>query len=290
MLCFPHAKINLGLYVTNKRSDGFHNIQTLFYPIPSHDILEIVPADKPALYLSGQALEGAAESNSCWKAYRLLQNDYDLPPVAIYLHKLIPAGAGLGGGSSDATHTLLMLNRLFELLLSDEQLLDYAAQLGSDCAFFTQTQPMLAEGRGELLRSVKLSLNGYYLLLVLPGVHVSTAEAYAGISPKAPQYALETTIHLPVEEWRQQLSNDFEEHIFRKYPLLSEIKTTLYNKGAVYAAMSGSGSTVFGLFTDEQLCKEAATGFELSNNIDLQLFSLSANRQFAANSYGKLCG
>jgi len=262
MICFPHVKINLGLYVTNKRSDGFHDIQTLFYPIPYHDILEIVPADKPALYLSGQALEGAADSNSCWKAYRLLQNDYDLPPVAIYLHKLIPAGAGLGGGSSDATHTLLMLNRLFELLLSDEQLLDYAAQLGSDCAFFTQTQPMLAEGRGELLRPVKLSLNGYYLLLVFPGVHISTAEAYAGISPKAPQYALETTIHLPVEEWRQQLSNDFEEHIFRKYPLLGEIKTTLYNKGAVYAAMSGSGSTVFGLFTDEQLCKEAAAGFE----------------------------
>ncbi|MCL2097431.1 MAG: 4-(cytidine 5'-diphospho)-2-C-methyl-D-erythritol kinase [Bacteroidales bacterium] len=262
MICFPHAKINLGLYVTDKRSDGFHNIQTLFYPIPYHDILEIVPADKAAIYLSGRTIEGSIDNNSCWKAYCLLQRDFDLPPAAIYLHKLIPSGAGLGGGSSDASHTLLALNRLFELHLSDEQLLTYAAQLGSDCAFFTQSKPVLAEGRGELLRPAELSLAGYYLLLALPKMPINTAEAYAGIRPKAPQYALEKTINLPVKEWRQQLSNDFEEHTFRQYPMLSSIKTTLYNKGAVYAAMTGSGSALFGLFSDELLCNKAAAGFD----------------------------
>jgi len=261
MIGFPHAKINLGLYVTGKRTDGFHAIQTLFYPIPYCDILEIVPADKAALYLSGKAIEGLIENNSCWKAYRLLQNDYDLPPAAIYLHKMIPTGAGLGGGSSDAAHCLLMLNRLFALHLSNDQLLHYAAQLGSDCAFFTQTQAMFADGRGELLRPATIALNGYYLLLVLPEVHISTAEAYAGIRPKAPLFALEQAVALPITTWRQQLSNDFEEHIFQQYPLLSDIKAALYSKGAVYAAMSGSGSTLFGLFADEQLCNEAAAGF-----------------------------
>jgi len=265
MLCFPHAKINLGLYVTGKRTDGFHTIQTLLYPLPYYDILEIVTSDKPAIYLSGKTIDGSTDTNLCWKAYRLLQNDYDLPPAAIYLHKLIPTGAGLGGGSSDAAHTLLTLNHLFELNLSKEQLLFYAAQLGSDCAFFTQTQPMLAEGRGELLQPVDISLAGYYLLLVLPNVHISTAEAYAGISPKTPQYALEETINLSVTEWRHQLSNDFEKHIFKKHPLLADIKTTLYNKGAVYAAMSGSGSTIFGLFNDEFLCKEAVADFKIQS-------------------------
>jgi 4-diphosphocytidyl-2-C-methyl-D-erythritol kinase len=186
-----------------------------------------------------------------------------LPPVAIYLHTVIPTGAGLGGGSSDATHTLLTLNRLFELNLSNDQFLHYAARLGSDCAFFTQTQPMLAEGRGEQLRPAKLSLAGYYLLLVFPEVSISTAEAYSGISPKAPQYVLEKTVNLPVKEWRHQLNNDFEEHIFQRYPLLGEIKAALYAKGAVYAAMSGSGSTVFGLFAEELLCKGAATALDL---------------------------
>lgn len=273
MLCFPHAKINLGLYVTGKRPDGFHTIQTLFYPIPYYDILEIVPADKPAIYLSGEALEGSTDNNSSWKAYRLLQNDYVLPPVVIYLHKLIPAGAGLGGGSSDATHTLLTLNRLFELNLSDGQLLHYAAQLGSDCAFFTQSQPMLAEGRGELLHPAKVSLSGYCLLLVFPGIHISTAEAYAGICPKAPPFALEETISLPVTEWQHLLSNDFEGHIFKQYPLLGKIKADLYGKGAVYAAMSGSGSTIFGLFSNELLCRRAAEELKSSgfNVHDLKL-------------------
>jgi 4-diphosphocytidyl-2-C-methyl-D-erythritol kinase len=278
MLCFPHAKINLGLYVTGKRPDGFHTIQTLFYPIPYYDILEIVPADKPAIYLSGEALEGSTDNNSSWKAYRLLQNDYVLPPVVIYLHKLIPAGAGLGGGSSDATHTLLTLNRLFELNLSDGQLLHYAAQLGSDCAFFTQSQPMLAEGRGELLHPAKVSLSGYCLLLVFPGIHISTAEAYAGIRPKAPPFALEETISLPVTEWQHLLSNDFEDHIFKQYPLLGKIKADLYGKGAVYAAMSGSGSTIFGLVSNELLCRRAAeelksSGFKVH---DLKLSLLPA--------------
>ncbi|MDR0296070.1 MAG: 4-(cytidine 5'-diphospho)-2-C-methyl-D-erythritol kinase [Prevotellaceae bacterium] len=267
MLCFPHAKINLGLYVTDKRSDGFHTIQTLFYPIPYHDILEIVPSNKSTIYLSGKTIEGPTDNNLCWKAYRLLQNDCALPPVAIYLHKLIPSGAGLGGGSSNATHTLLSLNRLFELNLPTGQLLAYAAQLGSDCAFFTQAQPMLAEGRGELLRPVEISLAGYYLLLVFPNVHISTAEAYAGISPKTPQHVLEKTISLPIKEWRHQLSNDFEKHIFKQYPLLGNIKASLYNKGAVYAAMSGSGSTIFGLFTDKFLCNETAASFSFSTYI-----------------------
>ena len=247
MICFPHAKINLGLHVLNRRPDGFHNIATLFYPIPFHDMLEIVPAASTALHVSGLSVESALEDNLCMKAYRLLERDYPLPPVAIYLHKVIPMGAGLGGGSSNAAHTLLMLNNLFRLNIPEQQLFDYAATLGSDCPFFIQSQPALACGRGEVLQYSGLRLNGYYLLLALPDVHVSTAEAYAGVSPKAAAVPLEEIIKLPVAQWKNSLANDFETKVFTRYPQLAGIKAQLYEQGAVYAAMSGSGSTLFGL-------------------------------------------
>ena len=248
MICFPHAKINLGLHVQSKRPDGFHNIATLFYPIPYHDILEVVPAASTALHVSGLSVESALEDNLCMKAYRLLERDYPLPPVAIYLHKAIPMGAGLGGGSSDAAHTLLMLNNLFRLNIPEQQLFDYAAMLGSDCPFFIQSQPALAGGRGEILQYTHFRLKGYYLQLVFPGVHVSTAEAYAGITPKEPAMPLEEVIKLPVAQWKNSLVNDFETSVFARYPQLAGLKDQLYAQGAVYAAMSGSGSALFGLF------------------------------------------
>jgi 4-diphosphocytidyl-2-C-methyl-D-erythritol kinase len=252
VVLFPPAKINIGLQVIAKRSDGFHNINTLFYPLPFCDVLELCPAGKTALHLTGLPVEGTVEDNLCMKAYRILQKDYKLPPVAIHLHKIIPTGGGLGGGSSDASHTLLALNTLFSLQCTEQQLMDYAAQLGSDCAFFIQPKPALAEGRGEILHPAGICLSGYYVLLVKPPVQVSTAGAYAGISPQQPAQPLRELVNLPVAEWRGKVVNDFEAGVFARHPELAAIKAGLYRKGAIYAAMSGSGATVFGLFADEK--------------------------------------
>lgn len=262
MITFPHAKINLGLFVTGKRPDGFHNLQTLFYPIPYRDILEIIPAAKTELHLSGIPVQGAADDNLCLKAYRLLAHDFQLPPVAIYLHKVIPMGGGLGGGSSDAAHTLLLLNNLFRINIPAMDLLNYAAMLGSDCAFFTQSHAALAEGRGEILKYAHVDLSNYFLLLVLPPVHVSTAEAYAGIVAQEPEEPLERIISRPVDAWKEPLINDFELSIFSRHPLLGDIKLELYRLNAVYAAMSGSGSTLFGLFDNEEDLQQARRAFD----------------------------
>jgi 4-diphosphocytidyl-2-C-methyl-D-erythritol kinase len=252
MLLFPPAKINLGLHVTAKRPDGFHRIETLLCPVTLHDILEIVPSAHFSLRLSGLPLAGAEETNLCVKACRLLQAAFDLPPVTICLHKTIPPGAGLGGGSSDAAATLQGLNRLFSLQLSGEQLHRYAAQLGSDCAFFLHRQPMLAAGRGELLTTFPMpQLQPCFIAIIKPPVSVNTAEAYAGITPRHPAQPLASLLAQPPEHWKNTLTNDFEAPAFARFPALAQIKRQLYEAGATYAAMSGSGSALFGLFPDE---------------------------------------
>lgn len=248
MVVFPHCKINLGLHIVEKRADGYHNIETCFYPVPFTDILEVIKAESFSFSQSGIAVPGAVESNLCVKAYQLLKQDFSLPAVHMHLHKAIPTGAGLGGGSADAAFTIRALNSLFELNLTLDKQQQYAAALGSDCAFFIQDKPMIGKGRGELLTTSAVSLSGRYLVLVKPEIHISTAEAYAGVTPKQPSIALEEILNMPVAEWKNRLKNDFEPSVFARQPLLAEIKQTLYNKGAAYACMSGSGATVYGVF------------------------------------------
>lgn len=251
MVLFPHAKINLGLRVLRKRSDSFHELHTLFYPVVAvRDMLEMLPASLTTLHVSGIDVPGDAESNLCVKAHELLQRDYPaVKPVNIYLHKQIPIGAGLGGGSSDGAFALRLLNRLFKLELNTEQLLPYAAQLGSDCPFFLYDGPCLASGRGEILTPLSLDLSGYRIILVNPGIHVNTGWAFKELDRSetahytAPEHALPA-----VSEWRDTMHNDFEPAVFKAFPEVSAIKDQLYERGAVYASMSGSGSTVYGLF------------------------------------------
>jgi 4-diphosphocytidyl-2-C-methyl-D-erythritol kinase len=251
MVAFPHCKINLGLQVISKREDGFHTIETCFYPVPWTDILEIIPSTEFSFTSSGEEIPGKEESNLCIRAYRLWQERYSLSPVKIHLHKVLPTGAGLGGGSSDAAFTFRLLNSMANLNLSNIQLREFASQLGSDCAFFVDDKPMMGRGRGEQLSEVSLSLKGFFLVLVKPGIHVSTADAYAGVKPKNPQYTLAEILSQPVSEWKHALINDFEISVFKKFPAIESVKHELYNQGAVYASMSGSGSAVFGIFKSE---------------------------------------
>jgi len=257
MILYPNAKINIGLKVIEKRPDGFHNLETFFFPIGLTDILEIVESEKTTLTLYGICLEGRQEDNLCIKAYELLSKDFNLPPVEIHLFKRIPPGAGLGGGSSDAAHTLIALNKLFCINLSSETLAQYSARLGSDCPFFVYSnglnseegEGMLANGRGEILTPFKVpQLKGLKIKTVVPPVFVSTADAYRGVTPQIPQYSLRDQLLMPVEGWKETVRNDFESSVFKKHPLIEEHKQDLYNKGAIYASMSGSGSAVFGLF------------------------------------------
>jgi 4-diphosphocytidyl-2-C-methyl-D-erythritol kinase len=249
MVSFPPCKINLGLHIIRKRADGFHDLETCFYPVPWTDILEVIPSDSLSFTSSGIAIPGNAEDNLCLKAYELLKNDFDLAPVNIHLHKIIPTGAGLGGGSSDAAHTIRLLNIVFKLNLTVDTMMNYAAKLGSDCAFFIQDKPMMGTGRGEILKEFPLSLRGKFMVLIKPNVHVSTAEAYAGISPHQPETDLQHILERQVlPEWKTSLKNDFEESVFHKYPVIASIKENLYNHGAIYACMSGSGASVFGIF------------------------------------------
>ncbi|MCE7863169.1 MAG: 4-(cytidine 5'-diphospho)-2-C-methyl-D-erythritol kinase [Bacteroidetes bacterium CHB5] len=248
MVSFPHCKINLGLHIVAKRDDGYHNIETCFYPVPRTDILEVIKATQFEFTTSGLPVAGLPEQNLCVKAYRLLVNDFKLGPVKIHLHKILPMGAGVGGGSADAAFILRTLNSLFQLKLSQDQLKSYALELGSDCAFFLQDQPMLAEGRGEVLSAAPVNLKGKYLVLVKPNVHVATADAYAGVVPAKPAHKLIDILQQPLPSWREQLVNDFETSIFKKFPELADLKMQLYNHGAGYASMSGSGASVFGIF------------------------------------------
>lgn len=248
MITFPNAKINLGLRITDKRPDGFHNLQSCFYPVGWSDVLEVIPAAIPGFSSSGLPIPGAAETNLCVRAYQLLKADFDLPPVQLHLHKLVPIGAGLGGGSSDASFTLKLLNDRFQLGLSLTQLENYARQLGSDCAFFVQNRPMYCIEKGDLFEEIAVDLGGYYLLLVYPNLAISTAEAYASIRPHRPQTALYDDLLAPVDTWRTTIHNDFEDSLFPRYPILASVKQQLYEAGALYASMSGSGSTVYGIF------------------------------------------
>ncbi|MEE4257854.1 MAG: 4-(cytidine 5'-diphospho)-2-C-methyl-D-erythritol kinase [Bacteroidales bacterium] len=246
MITFPNAKINLGLHVIRKRDDGFHDIETVFYPIKMHDSLEIMPAAEHSLKLYGPVLPRG--ENLVTKAYRLLYEKYDIPPIDVHLLKHIPTGSGLGGGSSDAAFTLLMLNEMFELGISTSGLKKHAALLGSDCTFFIENKPAIASGRGEILDCIELDLSGYRIELSHPGIHVSTPEAYAMVRPVDHRPSLREIIHQPIAEWKENLLNDFEEPVFKKYPAIRAAKEELYAQGAIYAAMSGSGSSVFGLF------------------------------------------
>ena len=235
--------------------DGFHNLETVFLPVLLQDALEIVQTERSqnvSINITGRAIECNADENICVKAYRLLQKDFpQLPPVQIHLHKVIPTGAGLGGGSADGAFTLLLLNKKFSLQLTEEALIRYALQLGSDCPFFIINKPCFATGRGEGLKEINLDLSHYKLILINPGIHVATGWAFSQLTPNEQRPSLFQLIQQPVSEWKNNLTNDFEAPIFSKYPEISNIKDDLYRQGAVYAAMSGSGSTVFGLFEKE---------------------------------------
>ncbi|RAV99806.1 4-(cytidine 5'-diphospho)-2-C-methyl-D-erythritol kinase [Pseudochryseolinea flava] len=248
MIAFPPCKINLGLHVVSKRSDGFHDLETCFLPVPWTDILEIIPATQTSFTRTGTTIPGNDADNLCLRAYQLLATSHNIPPVSIHLHKVIPTGAGLGGGSSDAAHTLRLLNTIFNLNLSTEDLMNHAATLGSDCAFFVQDNPMIGRGRGEVLTPVEVNLKGKYLVLVKPDIHVSTAAAYSNIKPATPQHELEKILNMPIGHWKELLCNDFERTVFAQYPAIGSIKAQLYEFGAHYASMSGSGATVFGIF------------------------------------------
>jgi 4-diphosphocytidyl-2-C-methyl-D-erythritol kinase len=257
MICFPNAKINLGLNVLGKRPDGYHNIETVFYPIPLCDALEVVGAETFSFTQTGIPLDAPAEDNLAVKAMRLL-SAYKLPPLEVHLHKAIPSGAGLGGGSSDAAYMLKLLNNFGKLGLGDDELEKMASRLGADCPFFIRNTPVFASGTGNVFEPLNLSLKGLYLCLVTPGIAISTAEAYAALRPQPPSVSLREIIRLPIKEWKRLMTNDFEQSIFGKYPDLAAIKQSLYQAGAVYASMSGSGSSVFGLF-EEPVSKEALT-------------------------------
>lgn len=260
MIAFPNAKINIGLNVIEKRPDGFHNIESIFFPILDvKDILEIVEnfdSSDVVFSSSGITIPGNKNENLCLKAYHLIKNDFDIPPVKIHLHKIIPIGAGLGGGSSDAAFTLKILNQLFHLEISQKKLLEYARQLGSDCAFFIVNKPIYAFNKGDEFYDVELNLNNYKILVDYPSIHISTADAYAGITPKKPRYSILELIKNPIESWKNNIFNDFEKSILKKFPEIEESKIKMYQNGAIYASMTGSGSAVFGIFDNKSNPKD----------------------------------
>jgi len=257
MICFPNAKINLGLNIISKRPDNYHNIETVFYPINLCDALEIVPAKdgKTTFTQTGIPIAGEPEKNLVMKALNLLKTQFEIPEIDIYLRKNIPFGAGLGGGSSNAAFMLKLVNDFANLQLTTKQLEEYASQIGADCAFFIQNQPVFAEGIGNIFTPTEFSLKGYYLCLIKPDIHVSTQEAYAGIKPQQPTESITKIIQSPINTWKNRLINDFEAGIFTQHPRIGEIKQQLYELGAFYASMSGSGSSVFGIFEEEKTNK-----------------------------------
>lgn len=251
MVNFPNAKINIGLNIIEKRSDGFHNIESIFYPIQCCDVLEILPSKTTNFKSSGIEIPGSTDGNLCLKAYNLLKVDFDILPVDIHLLKAIPIGAGLGGGSADGAFTLKLLNEINKLNLSTFQLENYAKKLGSDCAFFIENIPKYCFGKGDEFEEIELDLSGKYLVLINPNIHISTAEAYAGIIPKKPEKSIRELVKKPITDWKDSIENDFEKSLFPKYPILEEIKQKLYRLGAEYASMTGSGSTLYGIFESE---------------------------------------
>ena len=248
MVVFPNAKINLGLNVVERRPDGFHNLETVFFPVSLSDVLEVLPGSRTQLEITGIQVDGSMENNLVFRAWRFLSDDFGIPPVHIYLHKVIPMGAGLGGGSSDGALMLKLLNQLFELHLNPEQLKDYAVRLGADCPFFIDNLPSFATGIGDRLTPLVMNIGSLKMVIVKPPVSVNTGMAYKAIIPTHPVKSLAELVCQPLETWRGGLVNDFEKPVFEMFPEISAVKEKLYEMGAVYSAMSGSGSAVFGLF------------------------------------------
>ncbi|MET4083822.1 4-diphosphocytidyl-2-C-methyl-D-erythritol kinase [Pedobacter sp. UYP30] len=251
MLSFPNAKINLGLNITAKRDDGYHNIETVFYPIGIKDVLEITDAPEVSCEIHGIEVPGSANDNLCLKAFNLLAADFNIIPQKINLLKNIPVGAGLGGGSADAAFTLKLVNQRFGLGLSDEQLWQYARKLGADCAFFIKNKPAFAFNKGDEFEDVKIDLNKYFLVVVMPTIHVSTANAYANVKPQRQVKSIKEIIEQPMGTWKEELTNDFEDSVFKDHPAIAKIKAELYDEGAIFALLSGSGASVFGIFEKE---------------------------------------
>ncbi len=255
MVVFPNAKINLGLQVVSRRQDGYHHIDSLFYPIGFCDVLEILPCKQGenfSFQQLGEELDCEQETNLVVRAYRLLEKEYALPPIRLILKKNIPTGAGLGGGSADASFTLRGINEMFSLGLNQTRLEKYALKLGADCPFFINNSPCLVSGVGEVLHPIDFSLKGYFMVLLKPDIHVSTAEAYSRIIAQKPALSIAEIIKYPVEQWKTRLKNDFEASVIPNHPVIQTLKDDLYKQGAVYASMSGSGAAVYGLFEQEQ--------------------------------------
>jgi 4-diphosphocytidyl-2-C-methyl-D-erythritol kinase len=255
VIVFPNSKINLGLHILRKRTDGYHDIETVYYPLPLRDALEVITMASQErtstlpFSSTGLPIDGGYVSNLCIKAYRLLKKDFPrIPHIRIHLHKVIPAGGGLGGGSADASFTLDLLNNMFSLGISRDRLMEYAYELGSDCPYFLINKPCFATGRGEILEPIDVDLSAYEIVVVNPGVHVSTGTAFTNIVPSTPGTSLKEIIQLPIEQWKLKMQNDFEKTIFKLHREIVDVKDTLYSKGAIFASMSGSGSTVFGIF------------------------------------------
>ena len=253
MITFPNAKINLGLNIVSKRNDGFHNIESVFYPVAWSDILEIVPSKEFSFGCSGLPIPGETKNNLIIKAFELIKNENLLnidAQVAIHLHKILPMGAGIGGGSSDGAFALKTINEIFSIGISEDHLQKLAGKLGSDCPFFIKNEVAFCTGKGDVFEKIDFSLKGKYLVLVNPQVHVSTAEAYSGIQPKSPEISIPEILKMPIEQWKNYLKNDFEERIIKNYPKIGQTKEQLYKIGAAYASMTGSGSTVYGIFEE----------------------------------------
>ena len=252
MVVYPNAKINIGLYVTGKREDGFHNLETIYYPVGIKDILEINRINSAqgvcVFENTGLPINCPDDKNLVVRAYKMLASAFSLPAIEVRLHKVIPYGAGLGGGSADAAFMLQALNAYFELKIPERNLLNYAARLGSDCSFFLKNRPLFAGGTGNEFEETELLLNDYTIMVVKPDCGVSTTEAYASVTPSAPSFNLRHLNELPIEQWKEYIRNDFEEQAFGRYPEIKRIKEALYNMGALYASMTGSGSGVFGIF------------------------------------------
>lgn len=252
MISFPNAKINIGLNVIEKRSDGYHNIESIFYPVGWKDALEVIPSAELKLDASGLAIPGKTEGNLIYKAFQLMRPHFRLKKEAhFHLHKVIPMGAGLGGGSADGAFALNLLNEVFDCQLNQSEIHEYAAQLGSDCPFFVVNKPSFVFDRGVKFEQIDLDLSSFYIVLVNPSIHIGTKEAYAGITPKLPEKSLLNLVRQPIQTWKENIKNDFEESLLISYPMIAELKEQLYNQGALYASMTGSGSTVYGIFEKE---------------------------------------
>jgi 4-diphosphocytidyl-2-C-methyl-D-erythritol kinase len=259
MVFFPSAKINIGLNVIEKRKDGFHNIETVFFPIDLCDVLEFAESSGKKSCLSCSGISPGTvniEDNLVIKAFRLLQRNFNLPDIEVHLHKIIPVGAGLGGGSSDAAFMLKALNEYFKLDLDHKNLLPYSRALGSDCSFFLNNTISFASGKGDDLKSITVDLEGYYIAVVYPVINIDTAKAYSLITPRKPEFSLTDSVQLPLATWKNRIFNDFENVIFPAFPETENIKKKLYSLGALYSSMSGSGSSVFGIFGKEQNIKQ----------------------------------